>query len=623
MTIKIRPPRGNGTVVSTGTTVNHRISADGVLNFEILEDEYSYEVVSAIQKRWIVSNVEGPGDDSEYIITIIDRHTRGNKQVVDITAREKPIDNLMKERFYSNVSGSFTPKNYFDLVFKGTGMNYVLNEKLKSSKFENAGDGDTRLEMFKQGLEHYGLEYRVDYNKKLKRYVFTLTPYANQKAKYYISDEINANALKIEEDASEFATFIMGFGDYDGEQKYQNAGLVMEYEHPLAETYGKIHAEPFKDGRIKDRELMAKELETRLKKSLKQSLLLDFLVLREEYPEAQPKPGDIVRIKSEKLGINNYVRIVETKTVRDKDNVILKQDLTLGDFDRESRYMKSVNVATKYIAGLKDINLSSPSKAGENMKSEISAAAKTAVRLMSETEKLKAKQSEVDGKSVTTKNGTIMHDFTSKSKIKDVKSIGTIGDSVAKGSGAKTNFTQYLAKKLKKPSKNIAVSGATMSTVKDNSIYEQATKIKGDLIILQGTDDDWTNNIKIGTDKTDLKTFYGAFYSAIKEVQNNNPGCHVLVMTAMRQCYMKDGKIARKDTDKNDLGLVLQDYVDTQIDICNELDIPIYDAYRSTYFKPYSPAYRKANMPDGLHPNEKAHEVIMYELIKEYYQFYG
>lgn len=98
--------------------------------------------------------------------------------------------------------------------------------------------------------------------------------------------------------------------------------------------------------------------------------------MREEYPEAQPKPGDIVRIKSEKLGINNYVRIVETKTVRDKDNVILKQDLTLGDFDRESRYMKSVNVATKYIAGLKDINLSSPSKAGENMKSEISAAAK-------------------------------------------------------------------------------------------------------------------------------------------------------------------------------------------------------------------------------------------------------
>ncbi|WP_371913837.1 hypothetical protein, partial [Staphylococcus aureus] len=25
---------------------------------------------------------------------------------------------------------------------------------------------------------------------------------------------------------------------------------------------------------------------------------------------------------------------------------------------------------------------------------------------------------------------------------------------------------------------------------------------------------------------------------------------------------------------------------------------------------------------DGLHPNEKGHEVIMYELIKDYYSFY-
>lgn len=623
MPIKIRPPRGNKTIVATNTTLTHRISADGVLNLEILEDEFNYEVVSAVQKRWIISNVGGSNDNSEYIITIIDRHTKGDKQVVDITARERPIDNLMIDRFYQNVSGSFTAKNYFDIVFKGTGMSYTLTDKVKSSKFENAGDGDTRLEMFKQGLEHYGLEYRVDYNNKLKRYVFTLTPYVNQKPKYYISDKLNANSLKIEEDASEFATFIMGFGDYDGEQKYQNAGLVMEYEHPLAKVYGKIHAEPFKDGRVKDKELMSKELETRLKKSLKQSLLLDFIVLREDYPEADPKPGDIVRIKSEKLGINDYVRIVETKTVRNWDNVIIKQDLTLGDFDRQSRYMKSVNTATKYIAGLDDINLSSPSKAGENMKSEINAAAKTALRLMSDTEKLKAKQSDIDGKSVTTKNGTIMHDFTSKSNIRYINSIGTIGDSVAKGIGAKTNFTQYLAKRLKQPSKNLAVSGATMSAIKDNSIYEQAIKIKADLIIVQGTDDDWINNIKIGTDETDTKTFYGAFCSAINIIKKNNPDSRILVLTATRQCYMDGKKVKRKDTTKNTVGLTLEDYVNAQVDACNDLDVPIFDAYHSSLFKPYSPAYRKANMPDGVHPNEKAHEVIMYELIKDYYQFYG
>ena len=92
-------------------------------------------------------------------------------------------------------------------------------------------------------------------------------------------------------------------------------------------------------------------------------------------------------------------------------------------------------------------------------------------------------------------------------------------------------------------------------------------------------------------------------------------------MTPTKQCYIKDGKTIRKDTTKNGLGHTLADYVDVQIDACNELDIPVYDAYHSTQFKPNIPSYRKSSMPDGVHPNEKGHEVIMYELIKNFYGF--
>ena len=49
----------------------------------------------------------------------------------------------------------------------------------------------------------------------------------------------------------------------------------MEARSALAEIYGDIHAEPFKDGKS-DQETMDKELQSRLKKSLKQSLSLDF-----------------------------------------------------------------------------------------------------------------------------------------------------------------------------------------------------------------------------------------------------------------------------------------------------------------------------------------------------------
>lgn len=65
-------------------------------------------------------------------------------------------------------------------------------------------------------------------------------------------------------------------------------------------------------------------------------------MLREAYPEADPQPGDIVQVKSTILGLNDLVRIVEIKTIRDINNVIVKQDVTLGEFNREQRYMKKL-----------------------------------------------------------------------------------------------------------------------------------------------------------------------------------------------------------------------------------------------------------------------------------------
>ena len=208
--------------------------------------------------------------------------------------------------------------------------------------------------------------------------------------------------------------------------------------------------------------------------------------------------------------MNKYVRIIEITTHRDINNKIIKQDVVLGEFRLQDRYMKAVNTAANYVKAIKS-NKSDPAKDLRMIQAQNNANTKTAQDLQKKTDDIKRKLESAHAKSVTTANGTIVHDFTPKSKIRKVKTIGTIGDSVAKGSGAKTNFTQMLAKKIKAKSTNLAVSGATMSTNKENSIYDQATKIKADLIIVQGTDDDWTNDINIGTDKTDTKTFYGAF----------------------------------------------------------------------------------------------------------------
>ncbi|PTK22535.1 SGNH/GDSL hydrolase family protein [Staphylococcus hominis] len=618
MPIELKTLQGVGQSLHVETVLNEKLNEDSSLEFEIIENKATFDAIGAITKMWTLSNIGGYKDNREYRIVILDKTSIGDKQKLSIKARPVELDDMNNIRVYETYDGSYTGKEYFDLVFKGTGYNYKLHANVTSSRFENLGNHDTNLELFKKGLERYVLEYEYDPNTK----TFHLYDTVEHRANYYIKAGVNANNIKIQEDASKCYTYIKGYGGFDEQQTYNEASLQYEYTHPLADLIGKRHAPPVVDGRMTKEKTLKKAMELTLAESLKTSITLDFVSLRKHFPEAVPKIGDIVNVTDDLIGLNAYVRIIEITTHRDVNNEITKQDIVLGEFRMKDRYMKAVNNAANYVSAL-NINKSNPAKFAKQMQAQNNANTKTNQQLLGRTEQLNSRLKETEAKSVTTANGTIVHDFTNKSVIKKVKTIGTIGDSVAKGSHAKTNFTDMLAKKLKAKATNLSVSDATMSTTKEDSIYSQATKIKGDLIIVQGTSNDWINNVPIGTDKTDTKTFYGAFYSAIELIKKNNPNSKIIIMTPTKQCYIVDKKVTRRDTDKNTLDLTLEDYVGTQVDACNELDIPVYDAYHSSQFKPNLPSYRKSSMPDGLHPNQKGHEVIMYELIRVFYEFYG
>ncbi|HHV6154130.1 TPA: SGNH/GDSL hydrolase family protein [Staphylococcus aureus] len=627
MPILLKSLQGVGHAINISTKVSKKLNEDSSLDLTIIENASTFDAIGAITKMWTITHVEGEDDFNEYVIVILDKSTIGEKIRLDIKARQKELDDLNNSRIYQEYNESFTGVEFFNTVFKGTGYKYVLHPKVDASKFEGLGKGDTRLEIFKKGLERYHLEYEYDAKTKTFHLYDELSKFAN----YYIKAGVNADNVKIQEDASKCYTFIKGYGDFDGQQTFAEAGLQIEFTHPLAQLIGKREAPPLVDGRIKKEDSLKKAMELVIKKSVTASISLDFVALREHFPEANPKIGDVVRVVDSAIGYNDLVRIVEITTERDAYNNITKQDVVLGDFTRRNRYNKAVHDAANYVKSVKSTK-SDPSKELKALNAKVNASLSINNDILKKTERLNAKVDKVNTKTVTTANGTIMYDFTSQSSIRNIKSIGTIGDSVARGSHAKTNFTEMLGKKLKAKTTNLARGGATMATVPigkeavENSIYRQAEQIRGDLIILQGTDDDWLHGywagVPIGTDKTDTKTFYGAFCSAIEVIRKNNPDSKILVMTATRQCPMDGTKIRRKDTDKNKLGLTLEDYVNAQVLACSELNVPVFDAYHTDYFKPYNPAFRKSSMPDGLHPNEKGHEVIMYELIKNYYSFY-
>lgn len=352
MPILISPPRGRGKPVYTTVEHTSKVSSEPIIEFQLDEDEYNYDVVRSIGRRWSVSKVWGPDDDTEYLVFMIDRQSVGNKQQVSITCRYKPIDIIKRRRIYAPINGSFKPEKFLDIAFKNSGLNYRLTEKLPSSEFENAGEGETVEELIKKAMAHWDLEFDIEFDKKTKKYTFVFVPYLQKRANYQIDNEINANALKVEEDSGQMATYIRGYGDYTDEQGITGAGLIMKFEHPDAKDIGYYHGEPIKDGRIKDEELMKAKLQKAIDDSIKRSISLDFIVLNKYYPNAIPKVADIVKVRHSVLGLNEFVRIVEVKTTLDLNNVIINQEVTLGDYKRYDRYMNRISIAANTIGGL-------------------------------------------------------------------------------------------------------------------------------------------------------------------------------------------------------------------------------------------------------------------------------
>lgn len=352
MPILISPPRGRGKPVYTTVEHTSKVSSEPIIEFQLDEDEYNYDVVRSINRRWSVSKVWGPDDDTEYLVFMIDRQSVGNKQQVSITCRYKPIDIIKRRRIYAPINGSFKPEKFLDIAFKNSGLNYRLTEKLPSSQFENAGEGETVEELIKKAMAHWDLEFDIEFDKKTKKYTFVFVPYLQKRANYQIDNEINANALKVEEDSGEMATYIRGYGDYTDEQGITGAGLIMKFEHPDAKDIGYYHGDPIKDGRIKDEELMKAKLQKAIDDSIKRSISLDFIVLNKYYPNAIPKVADIVKVRHSVLGLNEFVRIVEVKTTLDLNNVIINQEVTLGDYKRYDRYMNRISIAANAIGGL-------------------------------------------------------------------------------------------------------------------------------------------------------------------------------------------------------------------------------------------------------------------------------
>ncbi|MFB3205725.1 phage tail protein, partial [Staphylococcus pseudintermedius] len=227
-----------------------------------------------------------------------------------------------------------------------TGYNVRIVDKLYANRFENAGDGDTVLNLLQEGLKHYRAEFEYIPHDR----TFVITKSVKRKQPYYLKDFVNAMNFQIEEDATEFYTYAKGFGNFKDNTKFQKAALKLEYRHPLAAIIGDYEAPPVKDGRIKKRDTLYHRVKSLVDDSLKMSISLDFLMLQDDFPEAVPRVGDYIPVGSQVLNLYEHVRIVEVKTKRNAKGKVISQPVILGDYKKHDRYTQSVSNATSYVS---------------------------------------------------------------------------------------------------------------------------------------------------------------------------------------------------------------------------------------------------------------------------------
>lgn len=323
------------------TSTNHQ-ERNGNQSFSatILATKVNKLFINEINKMWSVVD----HDDVEHIITFCRRRGEGNSAVVEIKGRPLFFDQLIKDRIYERHDGSKTAHAAFTLIFADTDFTFVLVDDFKAVSWEGLGDGETKLESFKRAITRYKCEFRIVGN------TVYLEKQIGRDTDIMYRHRLNASNIIQEVDANELWTYAQGYGDYDEENGWEGAKLKREYTSPLAEIIGIRHAQPIRDGRVKDKATMDNSLKTLVDESLKLSVSADIHDLRKQgYPIDQSELGDRVFLIDERIGLDEEIRIESRTLVRNWKGDIIDISLVFGDVGLAKRYQSNINTAVKNI----------------------------------------------------------------------------------------------------------------------------------------------------------------------------------------------------------------------------------------------------------------------------------
>lgn len=345
-----RDLNGNEFLIQTTATFENELNGNQTLTFKLSPTKVNEPILNEISELWEVVDDDG----TEYKIVYFKKRGEGERLTIDVKAVPLFFDVFDSTRVYETYNQHMTADACFNIIFAGSGFNFVLTGTFYAVQWEGFGKGETRVSLFKKALERYAAEFEIQGN------TVYLKNLVGRDTQFQYRYRLNASNINKEHDATAFYTYAKGFGNFaEGEE--DNAALVVEYTSPLASIMGIRHAPPIYNGNITTRETMEANLKSLVDESLKISVTTNIHDLRKQgYALAQPIVGDRVFLVDERINLNDEVRVISTKVTKDWKGNILDLSLVLGSEGIVKRHQSNLQTAVDRITDLVKGNMKLP-----------------------------------------------------------------------------------------------------------------------------------------------------------------------------------------------------------------------------------------------------------------------
>jgi len=194
---------------------------------------------------------------------------------------------------------------------------------------------------------------------------------------------------------------------------------------------------------------------------------------------------------------------------------------------------------------------------------------------------------------------------TASNKLVAPFGIAFLGDSITVGYYSGYSYADVVCEDLGCVQFNYGVAGNTLASYDGKGFVERYTSINPDckVIVVYGGSNDFYNDVELGSlDSTKKDEFYGALKKLCSGLKESYPNANIVFMTPLPGEFE-----GHHNSSNNETGSSMWDYVDAMQKVCADYGIPVIDMYHN--FEITANNYEDYTA-DGLHPNEKGHDVI-------------